>query len=140
MRRDGGVAVMNPSAAIPEWLPSDMSKMESTMSVPKKASAISTSGRPLMGGKADEMQTVPDFATILDHYAKNQKKISLPARHVYHPEQVGQFKSAVQAGMAHLPNRPVHEPPGPPLPPSSSSGGPPGPQGPPGPPGPPGTQ
>lgn len=87
-RRDGGVAVMmNPS--MPEWMPSDMSKLKSTMSVPKRASAISTSGRPLRGGKVDAMQTVPDFATILDHYAKNKKKIYLPARYVYHPEQVG---------------------------------------------------
>ena len=85
---------MAPSSQMPEWMPD----------LRKKADGIATSGRPLLGGSKDKMQAVPDFATILDHYAKNKKKIHLPARYVYHPEQVNQIKSSVQAGLEFLPD------------------------------------
>ena len=62
---------MNPSSGMPDWMPSNS---QAALSAPEKASAISTSGRPLLGGSKDKMQAVPDFATILDHYAKNKKK------------------------------------------------------------------
>ena len=61
---------------MPEWL----KNTDFTMS--KKANAVSTPGRPLMGGKVDAMQRVPDFATTFDHYAKNKKAIRLEARYV----------------------------------------------------------
>jgi hypothetical protein len=73
---------------------------------------------------------VPDFNKIIDHYVKNsKKKIPLPARYVYHPEQVGQIRAAIAAGTANLPTQPLQVPPGP------GPQGPPGPSGPRGPPG-----
>ena len=93
-----------------------------------------------MGGTKDRMRSVPDFAAILDHHAKNKKIIHLPAKYVYHPEQVGQIFSAVQAGLAHLPNQPTFAPPGPPRPGVIGPPGQPGPSGAQGEPGPSGAQ
>ena len=82
-----------------------------------------------MGGAKDRMRSVPDFAAILENHAKNKKTIHLPARYVYHPEQVGQIFAAVQAGLAHLPSQPTFAPPGPPRPGVIGPPGQPGPSG-----------
>jgi len=43
---------------------------------------------------------------------KNKKIIPIRARYVYLPEQAGQIRSSIQAGLERLPNQPSREPPG----------------------------
>jgi hypothetical protein len=58
-----------------------------------------------------EFKKVPDFEQILVNHAKNRKKVHIQAKYVYLPEQAGQFRAAVQAGLQHLPTAPLFDPP-----------------------------
>ena len=57
-------------------------------------------------------RTVPDFDQMLLNVAKNNKVIPIRARYVYLPEQAGQIRSSIQAGLERLPDQPSREPPG----------------------------
>ena len=59
-----------------------------------------------------DFKRVPDFDQMLLNVANNKKVIPIRARYVYLPEQAGQIRSSIQAGLERLPTQPSREPPG----------------------------
>ena len=57
-----------------------------------------------------DFRRVPDFDQMLLNVAKEKKVTPIRARYTYLPEQAGQIRSSIQAGMERLPAQPFHEP------------------------------